>query len=115
MQEENVFNAIIISRDGFSSSAEDLINQLYTNFHFQIEHFKESELTSYESFPNHEILTEDQKNAFLTRYHVKQNQLPRISMNEKEARHYGLRQGQVVKITRENENEPPFITYRLVV
>ena len=55
MQSERVFNAIMISRDGISSSARDGIKELQP--HFQIEHFEESELmvniTKHELVPTH--------------------------------------------------------------
>ena len=86
---------------------------------FKMEYFRDSELlvdiTEHRLVPKHELLSEQEKKELLMRYRLKASQLPRIQCTDPVARYYGLKMGNVVKITRNSETAGRYITYRIVI
>ena len=62
------------------------------------------------------MLTEDEKATLLARYHLDEEQLPRISTSDPIARYYGLKKGQVLNEPKTNDKEKiAFFNFPLVV
>ncbi|ODQ55377.1 RPB5 subunit of DNA-directed RNA polymerase [Saitoella complicata NRRL Y-17804] len=82
-----------------------------------IELFPESDLivniTQHELVPKHEVLSKEEKLELLEKYRLKETQLPRILPVDPVARYYGLKRGQVVKITRRSPTSGRYNTYRI--
>ncbi|XP_019096814.1 PREDICTED: DNA-directed RNA polymerases II and IV subunit 5A-like [Camelina sativa] len=119
LKSDNVFRAILVVQDikDFSSFAQLSISAIYPKFHIEV--FQEGELLvnvkSHVFVPEHQALTTDEKKTFLERYTVKENQLPKIHVTDPIARYFGLKLGEVVKITRLSETSGRYVTYRFVV
>jgi DNA-directed RNA polymerase I, II, and III subunit RPABC1 len=115
MREESVGNAILVLRVDITPFAKQAVQEMSDSF--RIEHFKEAELlvdiTEHTLVPAHQVLTQNEKQELLKRYRLKETQLPRIQPNDPVSRYYGLRRGQVVKITRPSETAGRYVTYRI--
>ncbi|XP_028413040.1 DNA-directed RNA polymerases I, II, and III subunit RPABC1 [Dendronephthya gigantea] len=117
MQEESITRAIIVVQMGMTPSAKQALVDMAPKY--ILEHFMEAELliniTEHELVPEHVLMTPEEKKELLTRYKLKEHQLPRIQAGDPVARYFGLKRGQVVKIIRPSETAGRYITYRLVV
>ncbi|KAG5049237.1 hypothetical protein JHK85_010340 [Glycine max] len=73
------------------------------NFPFKVETIKIDDLlvniTKHVLQPKYEILTDEEKQALLTKHNLDEKQLPHMLKTDTIARYYGLEKGQVVKIT----------------
>ncbi|XP_037088184.1 DNA-directed RNA polymerases I, II, and III subunit RPABC1-like [Pollicipes pollicipes] len=116
MQQENISRAIIVVQAGMTPSAKQSLVDMAPKY--ILEQFMESELlinlTEHELVPEHVVLTAEEKQELLTRYRLKENQLPRIQSGDPVARYFGLRRGQVCKIIRRSETAGRYVSYRLV-
>ncbi|KAJ2373617.1 DNA-directed RNA polymerases II 24 kDa polypeptide (RNA polymerase II subunit 5) [Coemansia sp. RSA 2607] len=115
MVQESVSNAIIVYRKKMTPAADKAISQLSGKY--RIEKFDESNLlvniTEHELVPQHRVLDDEQKREILTRYRLKETQLPRITNDDPVARYYGMSRGQVVQIIRPSETAGRYVTYRI--
>ncbi|KAI0987857.1 hypothetical protein GJ496_000807 [Pomphorhynchus laevis] len=116
MQEEGIERAILVVKQGLTPTAKQTLNDLESKYRF--EQFTESELliniTEHQLVPKHEILSDKEKIELLHRYKLKESQLPRIQVGDPVARYYGMKRGQVVKITRTSETAGRYVSYRLL-
>ncbi|XP_075216582.1 DNA-directed RNA polymerases I, II, and III subunit Rpb5 isoform X2 [Lycorma delicatula] len=116
MQDENIHRAIIVVQQGMTPSAKQSLVDMAPKY--ILEYFLESELliniTEHELVPEHVVLAPEEKQELLTRYNLRENNLPRIQTGDPICRYFGLRRGQVVKIIRSSETAGRYISYRLV-
>lgn len=116
MKEEGVTYAILVLRLDMTAFAKHAVQELSSDI-CHIEHFKEAELlvdiTEHTLVPEHIVLSQNEKAELLKRYRLKEMQLPRIQPNDPVARYYGMKRGNVVKITRPSETAGRYVTYRI--
>ncbi|BGP18493.1 hypothetical protein JCM10213_001191 [Rhodosporidiobolus nylandii] len=117
LESQKIQRGILIYKTSMTPSANKVITAMSQQF--TIEAFQESELlvniTHHTLVPRHEVLTAEEKKQLLQRYRLKDTQLPRIQLHDPVARYYGLKRGQVVKITRASETAGRYVSYRLAI
>ena len=115
MRESTIMKAILIFPLKLSPQANKFVSEMQQQKYF-VELFSEQELlvniTLHVLVPKHEVLVDEAKKLLLKRYRLKETQLPRIMVSDPVARYYGLKRGQVVKITRPSETAGKYVTYR---
>lgn len=115
LDEKNINRGIMVFPHTMTPAARKVIVGM--SHSYQLEEFAESELliniTQHTLVPQHEILTSEEKRLLLERYRLKETQLPRIQPGDPVARYYGLKRGQVVKITRPSETAGRYASYRI--
>lgn len=65
--------------------------------------------------PKHEIMSEDEKAAFLKQYRITVKQLPRIRHDDPVVKRLASKRGDVIKITRNDPGVGEYLYYRVVV
>ncbi|OAV97802.1 hypothetical protein PTTG_01056 [Puccinia triticina 1-1 BBBD Race 1] len=117
LDEKKIESGILIYSQAMTPSANKVIASMAQQF--TLEAFQESELlvniTRHIMVPRHEVMKPEEKKALLTRYRLKDTQLPRIQLTDPVARYYGLKRGQVVRITRPSETAGRYVSYRLAM
>ncbi|KAJ3294621.1 RPB5 subunit of DNA-directed RNA polymerase [Rhizoclosmatium globosum] len=115
MMQEAIFKSILVYKKSLTPSAHKVIQEMAPKYDISI--FMESELmvniTHHSLVPKHVLLSKEEKATLLERYRLKDSQLPRIQQSDPVARYYGLKRGQVVKITRPSETAGRYNTYRI--
>eukprot|EP01088_Endostelium_zonatum_P004980 TRINITY_DN16389_c0_g1_i1.p1 TRINITY_DN16389_c0_g1~~TRINITY_DN16389_c0_g1_i1.p1 ORF type:complete len:210 (+),score=40.40 TRINITY_DN16389_c0_g1_i1:155-784(+) len=118
MQSETVYRGIFILQKALTGFAKQAVRDAHDE-RFILECFVEEELlvniTHHTLVPQHILLTDAEKQQLLSKYKLKEHQLPRILVTDPVARYFGLKKRQVVKIVRPSETAGKYVTYRLVV
>jgi len=117
MKGESVLRAIIVVKINLTPFAKQAIREM-TQRGYKVEYFRDAELlvdiTEHKLVPEHSLLSSQQKQELLSRYRLKDTQLPKIQVQDPVARYFGLKIGDVVKIVRPSETAGRYITYRIV-
>ena len=117
MKGEPVLRAIIVVKINLTPFAKQAIREM-TQRGYKVEYFRDAELlvdiTEHKLVPEHSLLSSQQKQELLSRYRLKDTQLPKIQVQDPVARYFGLKIGDVVKIVRPSETAGRYITYRIV-
>ncbi|TCD63576.1 DNA-directed RNA polymerases II 24 kDa polypeptide (RNA polymerase II subunit 5) [Steccherinum ochraceum] len=115
LEDKSISRGIIVFPGNMTPSARKVIVAMASTY--KLEEFSESDLlvniTHHTLVPKHELLTPEQKKTLLEKYRLKETQLPRIQLADPVARYYGLRRGNVVKITRPSETSGRYASYRI--
>nr|GAT60965.1 DNA-directed RNA polymerase RPB5 subunit [Mycena chlorophos] len=115
LEEKAITRGIIVFPSTMTSSARKVITAMAQQY--RLEEFSESDLlvniTHHTLVPRHDVLSPEDKTLLLQKYRLKETQLPRIQLADPVARYYGLRRGQVVKITRPSETSGRYASYRI--
>ncbi|KAK8943581.1 hypothetical protein KSP40_PGU009842 [Platanthera guangdongensis] len=117
MRTEKVLRGIIVAKEAPTPIAKRAVEDLSQRYYLEV--FLDAELlvnvNKHSLVPTHAVLTNEEKQALLKRYTVKETQLPRMQYGDPIAKYLGIRRGQVVRITRDSETAGKYITYRFVV
>lgn len=115
LEGKSIQRGIIVFPGNMTPSARKVIVAMSAQY--RLEEFSEADLlvniVHHTLVPRHEVLTSDEKKTLLEKYRLKETQLPRIQLADPVARYYGLRRGQVVKITRPSETSGRYASYRI--
>lgn len=113
VSQQNHYTGIIVSSAPATNNAVKLTSSVLPKI---IEIFHEVDLlvniTKHELVPQHILLSKEEKAGLLSRYRLKETQLPRIQVHDPVAKYLGLRRGQVVKIIRKSETAGRYASYR---
>ena len=111
---------IIIIRDSLSSddALEEYFKQVYNEHKIFCQYFWINaltfNLTQHEMVPTHEIISDDEKALLIKNLQITNlDKLPVIKKNDPVAKYYGMKEGDVCKITRKSETAGNYISYRL--
>lgn len=117
LSQHNFTAGILIAPVAPSGPAQKIIPAVANDT--KIESFVEQDLlvniTHHELVPKHVLLSKEERAELLSRYRLKDTQLPRIQAADPVAKYLGLRRGQVVKIIRKSETAGRYASYRLCV
>ncbi|KAF8867869.1 RNA polymerase [Infundibulicybe gibba] len=115
LEEKSIQRGIIVFPGNMTPSARKVILAMAAQY--RLEEFSESDLlvniVHHTLVPRHDVLLPEEKKVLLEKYRLKETQLPRIQLADPVARYYGLRRGQVVKITRPSETSGRYASYRI--
>jgi DNA-directed RNA polymerases I, II, and III subunit RPABC1 len=111
---------IIIIRDNLTSdeALEEYFKQIYSEHKVFCQYFWINaltfNLTQHEMVPKHDIIEEDEKQELIKNLQITDvDKLPSIKKNDPVAKYYGMKEGDICKITRKSETAGNYISYRL--
>lgn len=73
------------------------------------------DITTHELTPNYKILTEEAKQQVLEKYHITASNMPNVSVRDPLANFYGVKEGEVVEISKTSETNGYTKYYRLCI
>jgi DNA-directed RNA polymerase I, II, and III subunit RPABC1 len=118
MEDSAVPRMVLVGNNGIATPSGLRVLESYKSLGSWIEFFEFDEvvinITEHELVPKHEPLSEKEKAEVLSRYSVKETQLPRILRTDPVAKYLGVKPGQILKITRKSDTAGTYVTYRLV-
>ena len=110
----NVSRAIMIVRDQTAYSRRNASDTDIIKFEVFTLDDLQVNITQHMMVPPHSVLSEDQKQELLTKYRIKEHQLPKIKQLDPIAKYFGVSKGDVMKIVRPSETAGRYVTYRIV-
>ncbi len=82
---------------------------------FSVATKKEFDIFDHELVPKHRVLSGDEKEELLKRYHIRISQLPQIKASDPVVVALGAKPGDVLEIKRKSPTAGSYYYYRLVV
>jgi DNA-directed RNA polymerase subunit H (RpoH/RPB5) len=115
-------NLILIAHEKINipgSSFETMLNNFYNQKGYFVQIISLTQLliniVDHRDVPKHEVITEEEKNEILEKYHIKENNLPNILREDAMAIYLGLTPGEVVRILRPSPTSGTYVSYRICV
>jgi DNA-directed RNA polymerase subunit H (RpoH/RPB5) len=115
-------NLILIAHEKINipgSSFETMLNNFYNQKGYFVQIISLNQLliniVDHRDVPKHEVITEEEKNELLEKYHIKESNLPNILREDAMAIYLGLTPGEVVRILRPSPTSGTYETYRICV
>ena len=108
---------IFITKETLPQTISKLIDNYYTDKNYFIQIFNIANLqfniTKHNFVPKHELLDNDTANNIITKYNLTSRfHLPHILKKDPIAMYYGMKNGDICKITRKSETAGVYISYR---
>ena len=111
---------IVIIRDNLTSdeALEEYFKQIYSEHKVFCQCFWINaltfNLTQHEMVPKHDIIEEDEKQELIKNLQITDvDKLPSKKKNDPVAKYYGMKEGDICKITRKSETAGNYVSYRL--
>jgi DNA-directed RNA polymerase I, II, and III subunit RPABC1 len=122
MTEYNIHNAIVVVKNGITPYVKTNM-QIEIKEPYNIEIFMENELlidkTEHILVPKHEVLSQEERREFLDMYKMSNAQkippILKILSSDPIARYYGVKTGDIFRISRLSETAGIYVNYRVVV
>ena len=118
LEEGDTFIMIIRDKLTTDESLEEYFKKIYETKNIFCQYFWINmltfNLTQHEMVPKHEILNEDEKTELIKKLQINDIlKLPFIKQTEPVAKYYGMKEGDICKITRKSETAGNYVSYRL--
>ena len=114
----DIRNAVVLYETNITPFARQAMKNLLADEATVIESFclleMAIDLIQHKYVPQHTLLSPSEKQAVLDKYESNIELYPKILQQDRCARYYGMRPGDMVKITRYYENYGEYVTYRVV-
>ena len=115
-------NLILIAHEKINipgSSFETMLNNFYNQKGYFVQIISLTQLliniVDHRDVPKHEVITSEEKNEILEKYHIKDTNLPNILRDDAMAIYLGLTPGEVVRILRPSPTSGTYVSYRICV